>query len=118
MILNNTEVGQFINLNKNILYRFTTKKDAKYKFYVNGEPGFFHIFKHPNVSIATWANFWSNAQPEIKLLENPDKKYVANAIKILKDEFKDGNVDNLTYIENLMLLQNYTKPDIIVNEKK
>jgi hypothetical protein len=46
-----------------------------------------------------------------------NQSWVGEAKKWVEFVYKDGNMDNLTYIENLSILKNYLKPVIVKTEE-
>jgi hypothetical protein len=119
MNLSDLKVGQFAERNKNILYRVKPKNSVEWPNWLSGT---YHVYKHPEIPL--WKDpppsegviHWGGINDEVTFVANPERKYVNNTIKMLKDDLKDNKIDNLTYIENLNILRNYLKSDIVKAE--
>ena len=114
MNVSDLKVGQFAERNKNIIYRFKPKNiSGGYPDWLNG---IYHIDRNPEIPLWHSTNGWTAREEYCNLINNPEKKHVDNAIRMLKDDLKKGGIDNLSYVENLSILKNYLKPDIVEGE--
>jgi len=69
--------------------------------------GLLIIERHPEKTL-TWTDL-----KNYSFISKPKKKHIDNAIKQLKDTLKFQGIDNLSYVENLDILKNYLKSDIV-----
>lgn len=102
--INKLKVGTFVKCNSSILYIFKTMTKEQY---FHSFDGVLVIERHPEKTLS-WGDLFIYVH-----IAKPKKKHIINTIKQVKDTYKYEAMDNLTYIENLDILKNLLKSDIV-----
>jgi hypothetical protein len=109
MNVSELKIGQFAEVNRSIVYRYILINNTTM---FPSLDGLLIIERHPEKTLS-----WLDLQKG-ELIINPKEKHINNTKVQLKDMNKFKFLDNLTYIENLNILQNYLKSDIVETEEK
>lgn len=103
--INSLKVGKFVKCNGSTLYIYKSK--GKIPPMWSSLSGILTIERHPEKTLS-----WPDLN-NYTFVSKPKKKHIDNAIKQVRDKFKLSGIDNLSYIENLNILKNYLKSDIV-----